>query len=235
MKPDWVTETDYSEDLQSFVRTPTAEYFRTEFGPRPEVSFRARGHGGGDPYKGGWGVECSFADLATAERCFRLLASWFDAVALDSIGDGLKCIYRITRVPDEVRDFLRRTAPPICGAPVQLRISSEAARRRFEAAAASLPPMPRPRRAPARRAVTTGQSRNVSPSLRARVLERDCFRCRRCGAKAPDVELVVDHITPVAKGGGKEPTNLQSLCRECNAGKRDNDPHAHDLAATQSA
>jgi len=59
-------------------------------------------------------------------------------------------------------------------------------------------------------------------SRRFAVLRRDGFRCRLCGRGAesnPPVELEVDHIVPVSKGGGHEESNLRALCRECNRGK----------------
>ncbi len=60
------------------------------------------------------------------------------------------------------------------------------------------------------------------PSKRFAVLRRDGFRCQLCGRGAksePPVELEIDHIVPVAKGGGAEESNLQVLCKECNRGK----------------
>jgi 5-methylcytosine-specific restriction endonuclease McrA len=65
--------------------------------------------------------------------------------------------------------------------------------------------------------------RPISPKLRLAVLERDGFCCRLCGrsAKTHGIALEVDHIEPVAKGGSCEITNLQTLCEDCNAGKRD--------------
>jgi len=68
-----------------------------------------------------------------------------------------------------------------------------------------------------------------SASLRAYVFERDGFRCRRCGARPPAVQLVVDHIVPVCRGGRTVHRNLQTLCRACNAGKASRPAHAHDL------
>lgn len=59
----------------------------------------------------------------------------------------------------------------------------------------------------------------LSKRLRYEVMRRDGHTCRYCGAKAPDVELTVDHVVPVALGGKNEPTNLVTACRECNAGK----------------
>lgn len=56
------------------------------------------------------------------------------------------------------------------------------------------------------------------------VLKRDNYRCAKCGANPSNdhqVELEVDHIYPVAKGGGNALENLQTLCRECNQGKKD--------------
>jgi hypothetical protein len=56
------------------------------------------------------------------------------------------------------------------------------------------------------------------------VLKRDNYRCRKCGASPSSdhrVELEVDHITPVAKGGTNDRDNLQTLCQQCNQGKKD--------------
>ena len=62
----------------------------------------------------------------------------------------------------------------------------------------------------------------VSVSVRWRVLKRDGYRCRVCGA-GEGARLEVDHIVPVARGGGNEEENLRTLCRDCNRGKRDGD------------
>jgi hypothetical protein len=62
----------------------------------------------------------------------------------------------------------------------------------------------------------------IKPSLRFEILKRDDYRCQMCGVTAKDgAALEIDHITPVAKGGGNDADNLQVLCRECNAGKSD--------------
>lgn len=63
--------------------------------------------------------------------------------------------------------------------------------------------------------------RTVSPTLRWKILERDGHRCRGCGSTAEDAKLVIDHIKPFSKGGPTIEANLQTLCFECNAGKRD--------------
>lgn len=60
----------------------------------------------------------------------------------------------------------------------------------------------------------------VTPSLRYDVMKRDGFRCCLCGRSANNgIELEVDHIVPVSKGGSTTYSNLQTLCRECNRGK----------------
>lgn len=65
----------------------------------------------------------------------------------------------------------------------------------------------------------------MSQSLRYDILKRDGFRCVLCGRSAREhgVELEVDHIIPVSKGGKTEPDNLRTLCKDCNRGKRDKD------------
>lgn len=69
----------------------------------------------------------------------------------------------------------------------------------------------------------------ISSSLRYQILERDHFRCTCCGANPatnPSVTLELDHITPVSKGGTNHPSNLRTLCSNCNRGKSDRDPAA---------
>jgi len=67
----------------------------------------------------------------------------------------------------------------------------------------------------------------VTLTMRFRVLRRDRYRCRACGrspATDPKTVLHVDHIRPVSKGGGlggRALRNLQTLCKDCNLGKRD--------------
>lgn len=56
------------------------------------------------------------------------------------------------------------------------------------------------------------------------VLKRDNYRCTKCGRSPSNdhnVELEVDHDTPVARRGGNDLDNLRTLCRECNQGKKD--------------
>lgn len=64
----------------------------------------------------------------------------------------------------------------------------------------------------------------VSKRLRFEVLRRDGFACRYCGAKAPDVRLVVDHVIPESLGGKTEAGNLVAACDDCNSGKASTHP-----------
>lgn len=48
--------------------------------------------------------------------------------------------------------------------------------------------------------------------LKRDALERDAHICLTCGATA----TTVDHITPVARGGGHGMDNLASICARCH-------------------
>ena len=66
--------------------------------------------------------------------------------------------------------------------------------------------------------------RPISLKDRDAVLKRDNYRCVNCGASPKidkSVQLEVDHILPVVKGGTNVLENLQTLCFECNQGKKD--------------
>ena len=54
------------------------------------------------------------------------------------------------------------------------------------------------------------------PEVRARIFERDGYKCLLCGAME---DLTIDHIIPVYRGGSDEDNNLQILCRSCNSRK----------------
>jgi hypothetical protein len=62
--------------------------------------------------------------------------------------------------------------------------------------------------------------RRIDSRQRERILDRDGRRCLLCGSTS---SLVIDHISPVAEGGGKDDGNLRTLCRNCNAAR--NFPH----------
>ena len=65
--------------------------------------------------------------------------------------------------------------------------------------------------------------RAIPLGLRYQILVRDNSTCQCCGAKASDgIQLHIDHIKPVSKGGTNIKENLQTLCADCNLGKSDN-------------
>lgn len=86
----------------------------------------------------------------------------------------------------------------------------------------------RPRALTANQHCLEGASASMPVSKRTRyeVLRRDNHTCRYCGGTAPDVKLTVDHVTPVALGGGDDPNNLVAACRDCNYGKASTSPSA---------
>ncbi len=59
----------------------------------------------------------------------------------------------------------------------------------------------------------------IGKKLRFEVFKRDGFVCQYCGAHPPAAILHVDHIVPVAEGGGNEIENLITSCQPCNLGK----------------
>lgn len=64
----------------------------------------------------------------------------------------------------------------------------------------------------------------VSKRTRFEVLRRDNYTCRYC--RSVENNLTVDHVTPVALGGGDDPNNLVASCKDCNAGKSSSSPDA---------
>lgn len=60
-------------------------------------------------------------------------------------------------------------------------------------------------------------------NIRWIVLNRDNYRCVKCGQSPvnnPKIDLEIDHIIPVSKGGTNDIDNLQTLCKKCNQGKK---------------
>lgn len=85
-------------------------------------------------------------------------------------------------------------------------------------AATPVPPAVRPP------SVQDEDRRQVPLGLRFRVLNRDRFRCVKCGAAPatdPLCSLHVDHKLPCSRGGKTVIDNLQTLCAKCNLGKGD--------------
>lgn len=62
----------------------------------------------------------------------------------------------------------------------------------------------------------------VSNKMRFSIYERDGYKCRHCGINGrfnKSVQLEIDHIIPISKGGKTTYDNLQTLCHRCNMEK----------------
>lgn len=75
----------------------------------------------------------------------------------------------------------------------------------------------------------------IARRLRFEILRRDNYTCRYCGATAPDAVLTVDHVIPAVLGGGDEPNNLVTACKDCNAGKSSTSPDEHTVEDVDAA
>jgi 5-methylcytosine-specific restriction enzyme A len=60
----------------------------------------------------------------------------------------------------------------------------------------------------------------IPPEVRRYVFDRDRDQCQSCGQTQVQVNLTVDHIIPLARGGSNDISNLQTLCQQCNQRKR---------------
>lgn len=71
----------------------------------------------------------------------------------------------------------------------------------------------------------------ISARKRFRILARDGFACRYCGARAPTVALHVDHVVARVRGGSDDDANLVASCATCNLGKCTDDVRASATVA----
>lgn len=63
----------------------------------------------------------------------------------------------------------------------------------------------------------------LSQSQKKKLFEREEFTCQICGAMDPENNnsmLQADHRIPLKRGGGHSAENWQTLCGDCNVGKR---------------
>lgn len=73
---------------------------------------------------------------------------------------------------------------------------------------------------------SNNERKTIPLNIRWAVLKRDNYTCKKCGrspSKDHSVELEIDHIIPIAKRGPNDIENLQTLCHECNQGKKAKD------------
>jgi len=64
--------------------------------------------------------------------------------------------------------------------------------------------------------ITKSKKEKIPFKIREEVFIRDGHKCLQCNEQR---DLTVDHIHPKSKGGALELSNLQTLCRKCNAKK----------------
>jgi 5-methylcytosine-specific restriction protein A len=73
-----------------------------------------------------------------------------------------------------------------------------------------------------------GSGRTSDPewqAIRQQVLQRDNYRCQIRGPQCEIAATQVDHITPVYKGGTREPSNLRGSCPRCHSAKTSREGH----------
>lgn len=63
---------------------------------------------------------------------------------------------------------------------------------------------------------TSKRRKAIPSSVRLEVYKRDSYGCVSCGSHS---NLTLDHIVPLARGGGNEIENLQTMCSSCNSRK----------------
>ena len=61
--------------------------------------------------------------------------------------------------------------------------------------------------------------KRLTQRIKDSIYSRDKYSCQYCGEKG--LEVVVDHIKPVSKGGDNEDDNLITACVDCNSKKSD--------------
>lgn len=59
----------------------------------------------------------------------------------------------------------------------------------------------------------------ISGHVQQEIWARDNFRCMVCGRGMGDVQLTIDHWTPLEAGGKNNESNYISMCRACNKHK----------------
>lgn len=57
------------------------------------------------------------------------------------------------------------------------------------------------------------------PVDRQAIIARDGGRCHLCGGYPTGLDLTLDHVVPLARGGAHTEANLRVACRSCNSRK----------------
>jgi superfamily II DNA or RNA helicase len=78
--------------------------------------------------------------------------------------------------------------------------------------------------------VDSDDSTILTEEIKQQVLKRDNYQCLCCGKeRRRGVSLEIDHILPVTMGGKNVPSNLQTLCKQCNGIKGVNEIDYHSI------
>jgi HNH endonuclease/NUMOD3 motif len=72
-----------------------------------------------------------------------------------------------------------------------------------------------------RRALVRGAQGSFSMEEWKLLKEEYNFTCPACFRSEPEIVLTFDHVVPLVKGGSNYISNIQPLCRSCNAKKHD--------------
>jgi hypothetical protein len=78
-----------------------------------------------------------------------------------------------------------------------------------------------PRKVTERSTASTRYRWRNEPREKFKILHRDNFTCRFCGARPGSENLEVDHLVPRSKHGSDNPCNLVTACVTCNRRKSD--------------
>ena len=58
-----------------------------------------------------------------------------------------------------------------------------------------------------------------NPEVRKRILEKTFGRCAYCGTELNKLELEIDHVEPISRGGADSEENMLACCGFCNRSK----------------
>jgi len=64
----------------------------------------------------------------------------------------------------------------------------------------------------------------ISGAVQQKVWVADGCKCMYCGRPMGEIQLTIDHFTPLEMGGENKPSNYLSGCRKCNKDKGGMDP-----------
>lgn len=73
-----------------------------------------------------------------------------------------------------------------------------------------------------RRARIKGNGGSFTAAEWAAIKLAQNHRCLMCDRQEPDIQLTIDHVIPISRGGINEAGNIQGLCKSCNSKKHRN-------------